>query len=281
MTRLPALAARLAFLLFVLSTQVLADPPAYYFDFERTAEGAPFTRADWLVYGPAGVGFVQGPGRAITDSEHARSGVQSIRVFYPASTVGPSEGGHQAALLLEPEREYCLSYWLRFGEDFSWGGSEQGGKLPGLGQGKLCSGGATCDGSNGFSARYMWREGGLAVLYLYHMDKPHKWGEDFTLLDSAGESFRFPRGEWIHLAQRVRINDGDTADGEVQVWVNGNEALKLDGLRFVSDGSSIDTFYFSTFHGGNTADWGPSNDSYLWIDDIAVTDNVALCGALK
>lgn len=59
----------------------------------------------------------------------------------------------------------------------------------------------------------------------------------------------------------------------MQVWVNGVELLNLEDLRFVNDGIRIDTFYVSTFHGGNTPDWGPLNDSYLWIDDIRISTN--------
>ena len=119
--------------------------------------------------------------------------------------------------------------------------------------------------------RYMWRRDGAAVLYLYHMDKPHKWGEDFPLLSTAETPLFFERGEWIHLVQRVKVNSGENADGEVQVWMNGVEALDLSGLRFVTGDRKIDTFYVSTFHGGNTPGWGPLNDSFLWIDDIEIS----------
>ena len=242
----------------------------YTVDFERQVDASGFSAADWQAYGVADVAFVGGSERGTIDETVARSGHRSLRVSFPAGSVGPSAGGYQAAIRLAPAGEYTLSYWLRFDPDFSWGGAHQGGKLPGLAQGGLCSGGDVCDGSNGFTARFMWRKDGAAVLYLYHMDKPGKWGEDFALRTPAGEPYFFPRGEWIRLVQRVRINSRGNADGEVQVWVNGREALHIGGLRFVSDDSGIDTFYLSTFHGGNTADWGPAHDSHLWIDDIAI-----------
>ncbi|MEJ2255805.1 MAG: cellulase family glycosylhydrolase, partial [Woeseiaceae bacterium] len=242
----------------------------YSIDFESQGSTSLFTAADWQGYGVADVGFVGGTARGAIDNSVAHSGRRSLRVSFPAGSVGPSEGGYQAAIRLEPADEYTLSYWLKFDPDFSWGSTQQGGKLPGLAQGDLCSGGAVCDGSNGFTARYMWRKNGAAVLYLYHMDKPGKWGEDFALQTPAGEPYMFPRGEWIRLVQRVKINSPGKADGKVRVWVNGSEALSLDGLRFVSDDSRIDTFYVSTFHGGNTPDWGPAHDSYLWIDDIEI-----------
>jgi len=243
----------------------------YKIDFELPAGSERFESADWLAYDLHGLGFYRAPDRASIDSSMAHGGRQSLKIVFPRSSVGPSQGGHQAAILLEPADEYYLSYWLKFDLHFSWGGSEQGGKLPGLAQGKLCSGGSVCDGTNGFTARYMWRTGGAAVLYLYHMDKPHQWGQDFPLVAADGQPLFFEPGQWIHLLQRVRVNSGDRANGEVQVWFNGTEALNLNGLRFVSDNSKIDTFYVSTFHGGNTADWGPVNESHLWLDDIEIS----------
>lgn len=245
----------------------------YSVDFERQASSEGFDKTDWLSYGLTGIGYLSAPERASIDKQVAHSGQQSLRVFFPKSSVGPSRGGHQATILLEPREQYYLSYWLKFSEDFSWGGTEHGGKLPGLSQGKNCSGGDVCDGTNGFTARYMWRKNGAAVLYLYHMDKRHKWGEDYPLAGENGEPFMFKPGEWIHLVQRVKINSGELANGEVQVWVNGLEALNLRGLRFVKGGRKIDTFYVSTFHGGNTPEWGPLNDSYLWLDDIRVSSS--------
>lgn len=243
----------------------------YTVDFERPAGATGFSQDDWRAYDFHNVAFVSASERAALDTHVAHGGGQSLKISFPRSSVGPSQGGHQASLLLEPEQQYYLSYWLRFDQNFSWGDGNHGGKLPGLAQGGLCSGGDRCDGSNGFTARYMWRENGAAVLYLYHMDKPHQWGENFPLLSKNGEQVYFRPGEWVHLVQRVKINSDDSADGEVQVWVNGEEALSLDGLRFVNGGQKIDTFYVSTFHGGNTPDWGPLNDSFLWIDDIQVS----------
>ena len=253
--------------------QHTASAADYTIDIELTAPHGSFEKTDWIAYDKAGIGYLDAPERASLDTAISQGGNQSLKVYFPQSSVGPSRGCHQAAILLEPEEEYYLSYWLRFDKNFSWGGSEHGGKLPGLAQGKLCSGGDTCDGSNGFTARYMWRKDGAAVLYLYHMDKPHRWGEDFPLDPEGNGPFYFEPGEWVNLVQRVKINTDDEANGEVQVWVNGVEALRLDDLRFVTSGRKIDTFYVSTFHGGNTPDWGPLNDSYLWIDDIKISTN--------
>lgn len=207
----------------------------------------------------------------VDDSAVSVSGTKSLRVLYPKGTYGTSDNGAQVELKFEPRREAFASYWLRFSEDFSFGSASEGGKLPGLTGGDNCSGGSACDGTNGFSARLMWRTGGSLVLYLYHMDKPDTYGEDHELALPDGSAVVAEKGEWIHVAERVKINtDGETYDGEVEIWVNGVRALFLDSLRFTSNGDMVDKLYISTFHGGASAEWAPANDCHIWFDDIRV-----------
>ncbi|MCC9166629.1 polysaccharide lyase [Pontibacter harenae] len=212
---------------------------------------------------------------ATVDDAQAHKGEKSLRVTYPKGEFGPGSSGGQAKLMLEPQREYFASYSLRFSDNFSWGGKYEGGKLPGLAGGENCSGGQQCDGTNGFSARFMWREGGKAVLYLYHMDKPSEWGEDHPLKRADGSVVVFPKGKWVKLVQRVKVNTVQNGkanyDGEVQVWYNGEEVLRLSGLRFVNNSNQVDNFFFSTFHGGGSAEWAPSNTCWVWYDDVVVS----------
>jgi hypothetical protein len=240
--------------------------------FETGADESLYTQSSWEADGfdPA---WVQGfnYGRAHIDTEQAHTGSSSLRIDYPANTVGPYSGGGgaQAPLQFAPRKEVYVSYWLRISENFDWGGDNEGGKLPGLASEGLCSGGSTCDGTNGFSARLMWRRDGLAVLYLYHMDKPGSYGEDIVLVTNGSDVY-FQPGQWHKITERVKINTGGNYDGEVQLWIDGEEALLRTGLRFVTDGSLIDIFYFSTFHGGADSSWAPSVDCHIWFDDIRI-----------
>lgn len=243
--------------------------------FEEFPAGTAYEKSTWEKDGFK-VAFVQALDKnSSVDDEHAHSGSHSLRVTYPEGKFGPAESGGQAKLMLEPQTEYFASYQLRFSENFSWGREHKGGKLPGLAAGDNCSGGKNCDGTNGFSARYMWRNNGEAVLYLYHMDKPHKWGEDYHLKYPDGTKVVFPRGEWINLVERVKLNTVSNGqanqDGEVQIWYNGQEVLHLKGLRLVKNSDKIDNFYFSTFHGGNTPEWAPENTSWIWYDDLIIS----------
>ena len=239
--------------------------------FENFNDEHEFLQSDWSSEGfnPAWVnGFNQS--RVYVDDAQAQSGNKSLRVEYPSGGVGPASSGAQAPLQVSPQNELYMSYWVRFSDDFDWGGSNEGGKLPGLAGGGRCSGCSNCNGSNGFSARLMWRSGGRAVLYLYHMNKTNTCGDNDNLLDGNGDPIYLQKGEWYHIAQRVKINSGNNADGEVEVWVNGVEAITRTGLQFVSNGDQVDVLYFSTFHGGSGGSWAPGNTCYTWFDDVII-----------
>ena len=240
--------------------------------FETGADKSLYTQDSWQADGfdPAWVeGFNHE--RAHIDTEHAYKGRSSLRITYPENTVGPHSdgGGAQAPLRFTPREEVYVTYWLRFSNNFDWGGTNEGGKLPGLAGEGLCSGGNTCDGTNGFSARLMWRHDGGAILYLYHMDKPGTYGEDINMVTNE-EVIYFQPGQWYQITERVRINSGNNNDGEVQLWINGEEALLRTDIRFVNNGNLVDTFYFSTFHGGADSSWSPSVDCYIWYDDLRI-----------
>lgn len=211
----------------------------------------------------------------ISDKE-AHSGNQSLEISY-----SPDERkGAGAAWAIPEEREYYLSYWVKFEDNFDFDGSKNsGGKLPGLaGAGGYCSGGDTCNGNNGFSSRYMWGEQGRAKLYLYHMDKPTQWGENFWFKDKLGRDIYFETGQWHNLIQRVKINDGDRANGEIDVWMNGEQVLDIDDLQFVSNNKGIDALMFSTFHGGNSKDFLPEREVHSYFDEIVISTNASDVG---
>ena len=206
----------------------------------------------------------------ITDSE-THSGSKALKISYPSD----AQGGGGGVWKLPSEKEYYLSYWVKFEDDFDFDGDKHsGGKLPGLtGAGGYCSGGETCNGNNGFSSRYMWRKNGRAQLYLYHMDKPTKWGEEFWLKDSDGDDVYFERGKWHNLIQRMRINDGNQSNGEIDVWMDKEQVLSLDGLKFVTNNQGIDALMFSTFHGGSSSAWWPDYEVHSYFDDFVISTN--------
>ncbi len=239
--------------------------------FENYSDEHQYVQQNWVNDGfdPKWVnGFNQS--RVYVDNQFANSGNKSIRIKYPAGNYGPGNTGAQAPLRIPPANEYYVSYSVRFSDNFDWGGSNEGGKLPGLAGGNNCSGCSSCSGTNGFTARLMWRQGGRAVLYLYHMDKSGSCGDDLNLKTAKGNNFHFQKGQWYTITQRVKVNTPGLKNGEVELWIDGVPALLVQNIRFVTNGDQVDNFYFSTFHGGGDGSWAPGNDCYTWFDDVKI-----------
>ncbi|WP_395338560.1 polysaccharide lyase [Ningiella sp. W23] len=188
---------------------------------------------------------------------------QVLQTVYPAKGVGPSQSGGQFNLPIAPAQEYTLSYKVFFEEGFEW---VLGGKLPGLTSGgETYTGGVHPTEGQGWSARYMWRADGDAVIYLYSVDNKKPWGEDIAL------NVRFEAGKWYELTQRIVLNDPYDNNAILQVWVNGEQVLDKRDFRLrIGDQGYIDTLYFSTFHGGNKPNWAPTEDVYARFDDFRV-----------
>lgn len=244
--------------------------------FENHAPGTKYNRAsqtkDWDVIGSKESWM----NKAVITERQAHSGKKSLRITY----LPDIRSGGSAVWNLPREKEYYLSYWVKFSDDFDFNGSKKsGGKLPGLGardeKHDLCSGGQICTGDNGFSSRYMWRDNGRAELYLYHMDKPDKWGEDFYFEGRDGSEKYFQQGKWHNLIQRVKINDGNQSNGEIDVWMDQERVLSIDQLKFVTNDQGIDSLYFSTFHGGSSRNWLPEREVYSYWDDFVISTDPA------
>ncbi|MBL9083255.1 MAG: hypothetical protein JNK76_15685 [Planctomycetales bacterium] len=231
------------------------------FGFERSAPG-PYgieeIRADWPGYGGSG-DF--GRGTIVQDGP---SQGKALRVAYPKDAVGPKTGGMQFVVPLPPADEYWLTYHVKFEEGFDF---RKGGKLPGLTSGgSKFTGGRGATSGDGWSARYMWKDGGKLQVYLYHTDMKGEYGDGIYVPDA-----RFTPGRWHELTQHIKLNNGDATDGVLEVWFDGRPALQRTDIRYRLGGRGpIDSFYFSTFHGGNSADWAPQNDSFARFDDFSL-----------
>lgn len=194
--------------------------------------------------------------RSFVHTTIVHGGAKSLRIKFPQGKYGdPVVTGAHANFDLPSSRAYWLSQWVRFDSNVSWGGTKQSGKVGfGLVGGAGCSGGQTCDGTNGFSSRAIWNAGGRAGLYPYHTDKPGTYGEELPLRTPSGANLVFPKGQWVNLVIRVTANtvtNGVAAsNGEVKVWYNGQSALHRTGLRYVTNTDRVDTAVLSTFPRG-------------------------------
>lgn len=187
-----------------------------------------------------------------------------VRVKYPKETVGPQTNGAQFIKTLPEANEYYLDYYVKFEEGFDF---VKGGKLPGLTSGgSTYTGGNHPDNGEGWSTRYMWVNKGDMVIYFYYMDMTHKYGDPVKM------NVTFETNKWYRLTQRVKLNEDNLKNGTLQVWVDGKEVINKNDIRYRLWGKGmIDSFYFSSFHGGATEDWMPKVDSYIRFADFVVS----------
>nr|WP_157593999.1 heparin lyase I family protein [Rubripirellula obstinata] len=182
-----------------------------------------------------------------------------LRVSYPAGGWGSKHSGAQIKFALPPTQTKTVQYRVRFANDFDF---VKGGKLPGLAGGSATTGKRRPTG-DGWSARFMWRRGGDAVLYLYHLDQRKSHGDDFAL------GVRFKPGVWHTIKQRVTVNSDQERDGRIEVWFDQAKVLDASSLRLQSDNQApVDRFYFSTFFGGTGDEWAPKQDQVIDFADF-------------
>ena len=200
--------------------------------------------------------------------ETGEPGNRALAVLYPEGEYGTSETGAQWKVSLDDTVERAsLSYRIRFTGPFDF---VKGGKLPGLIGGTGNTGGNVPDGTDGWSARMMWRTDGAIVQYVYHPDQPDNHGEDLPW-SIDGEASRFKPDRWYTVRHEITMNTPGEHDGIIRTWLDGELALEFTSMRFRDIGDlGIDTLYFSTFFGGGNSSWAPSKDEVIWFDDFEI-----------
>lgn len=117
----------------------------------------------------------------------------------------------------------------------------------------------------GWSSRLMWRTGGAGEMYTYLPSSflanqalcrvpPYSTGNP-TYGTSVGHgSFFFQPGEWTTVTQRVRLNDACEENGELELFVDGQSRINVNGLVLRSSeagrirGMQIQTFFGGAFY---------------------------------
>lgn len=192
----------------------------------------------------------------------------ALAVLYPEGEYGTSATGAQWKLLFEDSHDCVrLSYRLQFMSPFDF---VKGGKLPGLIGGEGNTGGGIPDGTDGWSARMMWRTDGDIVQYVYHPDQPETYGEDMPWeLDS--QQLQFIPGQWHEVVHEIQMNTPGLNDGSITCWLDSELVLERADMRFRDvDDFAIDGMYFSTFFGGGSSSWSTTKDETILFDDFVI-----------
>jgi hypothetical protein len=162
-----------------------------------------------------------------------------------------------------------LEYKLFIPPDFDF---VKGGKLPGLGGGRGNTGGKIPTGSDGWSVRFMFKEGGRLCAYSYTPDMAGGYGEK-RFLKKGNQDFVLPRGEWVKIGLQVKMNGLGKNDGYIKCFVNDDLCLNAEEVIFrTSIKLKIDHLLFSTFFGGADSSYAPSKDCSMFFKDFKVED---------
>lgn len=159
----------------------------------------------------------------------------------------------------------------------------KGGKLPGLRGGSDphgCSGGHYPEKGECFSARLMWREGGLGEVYAYVPKKGIKnfckkqgisCNSDYGTSLHRG-SFSFPTNRWQSVWLYIELNTVGTANGVVALYVDGEQKFNMTSLEIRSNDriESIGGLYFSTFFGGDDQSWATPTNQYTFFRNLQI-----------
>lgn len=202
-----------------------------------------------------------------------RGGTRNLRIDYRIGEIGPEDNGCGWRYPVGTRETAELIYTVRFSPGFDW---VKGGKLPGLcGGPENVSGGRPADGTNGFSARLMWRADGKGEAYLYHVNQPDRYGDRVAFPDD----FRFSTDTPIRVRMQVTMNEPGKKNGALSVWIRiGDEASAMErevvqrnDLEWRSVPTfGVDSIYFETFHGGSNKSWAPKKASWAEFGGISL-----------
>ena len=188
--------------------------------------------------------------------------------IFPANVFGPTASGYNFQSHLSPSKTKTLTYEVMFAPDFNF---VKGGKLPGLCGGSGASGGNPATGTNGFSARIMWRTGGRIVSYVYHVGQASQYGDDFQWLDASSNSAYFSKGVWQKVKSVVTMNDVGSSNGSIRTYFNDVLAFQKTNFVFRTVSTiNVDTLCFNTFFGGDDSTWAPTKKETLYIRNLKI-----------
>jgi hypothetical protein len=195
-----------------------------------------------------------------------------MRVFIPKGAIDPGTmskrglprggAGFKSQVFPQGVDRAFLSYRVRFSPNFNF---VLGGKLPGLYGGVGNSGGIMPNGTDGFSVRLMWGNGGAVQVYAY-LPSSIKYGTAFFR-----RPLTFLPGQWHKVAQELTLNDPGQANGQLRLWID--DVLigeQTDLVIRTGESLHINGLFFDVFFGGNDDQWAPPNDVHIDFADFLI-----------
>jgi hypothetical protein len=227
-----------------------------------------------------------------------------LKIKYPENLFGSAHSG--ATWVMKFPKKYqqlSLEYKVMFEQGFLYNREGLfGGKLPGLMGGETISGGATADGTNGWTSRIMWGQMGRGLGYLYYPDmRDVKYNQKacprfglesedcvifrnkyFTFDNDSSKKclsewaaddyeFRFETGRSYKIKQLIKMNtlSNDTAEGSDNTAEDSNDTAEgsdnsAEGSNNNAEGSEKST--------DEVAQGNRDGQLKIWLDDKLVVD---------
>jgi hypothetical protein len=174
----------------------------------------------------------------------------------------------------EPEEIY-FRYYIRVAE--SWQ-TLDGGKFPGIAgrYGTAGWGGRQSDGTNGWSARGLFKEMPPAGnplehtvpvgSYVYHADMPTQYGDNHLWQnDYLGY---LEKNRWYCIEQYLLLNTPGVQNGIMRVWIDGRLAWEKYDWRWRTISSlKIEEIWMNVYHGGSAT---VDRDVHLYVDNVVI-----------
>ena len=280
-----------------LSADPLLTSDVYHISFDHLRPGDRYSKEE--IKGnfpvPSGIGFYESndesTNRAFVDNTMSVDpNGQSLRVRFPAGKLKTAESGIDARIPLAKTykdndfdgEELYLSYWIKFSDNFEF--DKCGGKLPSLGGSDLGL------RDNLWKGRIMWRNGGSIQFYMelphaedgFESDEDRFWGnKEFNGGDICTNKFTPYLGApgWHNIELHYKLDDG-TPIGLFEGWVDGDKGHKIINSEvfgfYRRKGENLEklttnAILLSTFLGGSSIDYEPSEDVFAWLDEFRVS----------
>jgi hypothetical protein len=222
----------------------------------------------------------------VSDESDILNPTKSMRIFFPANSLGPEQGGtNWETKLPEKYEEAYFSYDIKFMPGFEF---QAGGKTPGIAGGSF-PGTNKPTGYDGFCALMMFKAN-RPMFYLYYADSPQsqyglgiEWGKEYSSnifspsqikIEYTADPVYFSTGIWHNLTYRVVLNSVNSNgtgnyDGILEAFFDGRLVTQVSHVLFRHTATlGIDKIYMQSFFGGATDDYRNPISEWLNIDNI-------------
>jgi hypothetical protein len=256
------LVSTLTIIAFISRSEISAQKVVFSESFDNSTSlqpWAPYFSSGWFCEGPLNV----------LQPETGRGNV--LRVNFPAGCVGSESGmGNYRISLDSAYRELYLSweYFIPADFDYGWADGKGGGKFFGGFAGGSMTAIPNIDNTDtdGWASIMMWQNGYYST-YNYFKGSSYTsggWPNGSRIADLV-------KGSWRRVTIRMKINDGDQANGLFEVFDNDFLAYQQTNAKMVNAVHPeylIEHIFLNVFFGGSGPEYLSPISQYMAFDNL-------------